>query len=373
MINISDKSRCCGCGACVQRCPQSCIKLEEDQQGFWYSVVDLQQCVNCHLCEQVCPFFNENITPNPIKCFAAVNEDQQIRLGSSSGGVFTLLAQSVIASGGVVFGARFDEEWHVVHDYADNMEGLSAFRGSKYVQSMLGDNYIKAEQFLKQGRTVLFSGTPCQIEGLKHYLGREYEELIAVEVVCHGVPSPMVWKEYLYGKMGKKPVSVVNFRDKTTGWKDYSVRIGHVLRRHDNDEFMGCFLSNYSLRPSCFNCPSKSGKSGADITLGDLWGAQVIAPSLDDNLGTSVVIANTEKGLNAVNSCGISKLVAVEYGQVVSHNPAICKSSSKPDDYDDFWKKFSSRPFRSIKVYGRRHLPSLSVRIKVWVYRLLKG
>ena len=160
----------------MQRCPQSCIKLEEDQQGFWYPVVDLQQCVDCHLCEQVCPFLNENVTPNPIECFAAVNEDQQIRPDSSSGGVFTLLAQRVIASGGVVFGARFDVDWRVVHDYTDTVEGLGAFRGSKYVQSMLGDNYIKAEQFLKQGRAVLFSGTPCQIDGLKHYLGQEYEQ-----------------------------------------------------------------------------------------------------------------------------------------------------------------------------------------------------
>lgn len=373
MISISDQSRCCGCGACAQRCPRSCIKLEEDQQGFLYPIVDLQQCVDCHLCEQVCPCLNESVSQDHIGCYAALNEDEQIRLESSSGGVFTVLAQNVIASSGVVFGAKFDEDWRVVHAVADCVEDLTAFRGSKYVQSVTGDCFAKAEQFIKQGREVLFSGTPCQIAGLKRYLGHNDEKLIAVQVVCHGAPSPKVWKEYLRHQMKKGTVSAISFRDKITGWRDYSVRIGHSVRRHDDDDFMGCFLENYSLRPSCFNCPSKGGLSGADLVLGDLWGAQAIAPSLDDNQGTSVVIVNTEKGMNVLKRSGVSKLLAVEYAQVVSHNPAIIQSSPKPGDYDAFWKLFSRRPYRSIKVYGKRHRPSLTLRVKMKLYRMLKG
>lgn len=364
MISISHKSQCSGCGACAQRCPQSCIELKADGHGFFYPVVDADRCVDCHLCEKVCPFLNEKVQQEPVECFAAVNVHPEIRWDSSSGGLFTLLAQCVLASGGVVFGARFDADLTVVHDFTDTVDGLAAFRGSKYVQSVIGDNYKKAEAFLKQGKEVLFSGTPCQIAGLKQYLGKDYDKLTAVEVVCHGVPSPKVWKEYLGGKARNIQASDVSFRDKSTGWRDYSVRIGSTKRRHDYDHYMGCFLGNYSLRQSCFNCPVKSGRSGADIILGDLWGICDIAPSLNDDKGTSLVIVNTGQGMRLVERSGVEKLVPVQYEKAVSHNQAVQHSPVKPTDYDGFWRLFEQSPAHAIKEYGGRFTPGLKVRIK---------
>lgn len=373
MITLESEDKCCGCGACVQRCPNSCIVLEEDPHGFLYPTVDLDQCVDCHLCEQVCPFLNKSEIQYPIDCFASANNDQEIRRESSSGGLFSLLAQNVIASGGVVFGAKFDGDWNVVHDFADNLADLAAFRSSKYVQSAIRDSYIKAEEFLKQDKTVLFCGTPCQIAGLNRYLGREYEKLITAEVVCHGVPSPKVWREYLHGITKNTRVSEVCFRDKSTGWREYSVRIGKSTKRHDYDHYMGCFLGNYSLRQSCFNCPAKSGHSGADIIMGDLWGSSVLAPSLNDNKGTSLVIVNTEKGMDFVKRSDVPQLMSVQYEQAVKHNPAICNNPVKPADYEEFWRKFSHHPLRSIMDYGKRHFPSRVVRIKQCLYRMIKG
>lgn len=197
MIRIYNKHDCCGCNSCVQRCPKSSITMREDEEGFLYPDVDESTCIDCGLCETVCPVIHQSTVRKPIAVCAAKNKDEKIRLSSSSGGAFTALAESVIDEDGVVFGAKFDEDWSVVHDYMETREGLAAFRGSKYVQSRIGDSFKKAEQFLKAGRKVLFSGTPCQIAGLKRFLRKEYDNLLTVDFICHGVPSPGVWREYL--------------------------------------------------------------------------------------------------------------------------------------------------------------------------------
>lgn len=197
MIDILDKKDCCGCSSCVQRCPKQCITLKEDNEGFLYPIVNKEICISCGLCEKVCPVLSQGEPRKPLKVYAAKNQDEEIRRQSSSGGVFTLLAEQVIREGGVVFGAIFDENWEVKHDFAETIEGLAPFRGSKYVQSRIDDNYKKAERFLNQGRKVLFSGTPCQIAGLKRFLRNEYDNLLTVDFVCHGVPSPGVWRQYL--------------------------------------------------------------------------------------------------------------------------------------------------------------------------------
>lgn len=197
MIDIKDKKLCCGCNACVQRCPKQCISVQKDEEGFLYPIVDLSICIDCGLCEKVCLVLNQGSERNPIEVFAAVNKDDSIRMQSSSGGIFTALAEQIIQEKGVVFGARFDEKWEVKHDYTETIEGLKAFRGSKYVQSRIGDTFSKAEFFLKAGRKVMFTGTPCQIAGLRLFLRKEYENLLAVDIICHGVPSPLVWRKYL--------------------------------------------------------------------------------------------------------------------------------------------------------------------------------
>ncbi|MDE5642410.1 MAG: Coenzyme F420 hydrogenase/dehydrogenase, beta subunit C-terminal domain, partial [Muribaculaceae bacterium] len=229
MIEIHDKRDCTGCSACVQRCPVNCISFDTDSQGFLYPEVDKDRCIGCNLCEKVCPVINQGKERDDITVYAAKNRNQPIQMASSSGGVFFEIAKKIIHDGGIVFGARFDENWNVVHSYTDNIEGLKAFMSSKYSQSIIGDNYRKTEEFLKQGRTVLFSGTPCQIAGLKRFLMRDWgRRLVTVDVFCHGVPSPLVWSRYLAylrENHGWDRISSVRFRDKSNGWNSYSVTI----------------------------------------------------------------------------------------------------------------------------------------------------
>lgn len=176
------------------------IAMIEDEKGFLYHKVDTANCIDCHLCEKVCPVINQDAPRTPQNVYAAKNSDEAIRMNSSSGGIFTILAEQVINSGGVVFGACWDDEWNIKHDSAECVDDLAKFRSSKYQQSVIGDTYIKAEQFLKAGRKVMYTGTPCQIAGLKHFLRKEYDNLLAVEVICHSVPSPGVWQQYLTKK-----------------------------------------------------------------------------------------------------------------------------------------------------------------------------
>ena len=330
MINIEEKKNCCGCSACVQACPKQCIDFKPDTEGFLFPEVNASVCIDCGLCERVCPILNKNCSNKPRGVYAAINENEQIRYESSSGGAFTALAEVIIKDGGVVFGAKFDTDWGVIHGYTRTIDGLKAFRGSKYVQSEIRDSYIKVRQLLRDGVKVLFSGTPCQIAGLKSFLNKEYANLTTLDVVCHGVPSPRVWKDYLDAikrpkgvKTGKntvllslknKPVITgISFRDKLNGWKKFgfSVRYSVGLQpaekfgfeeemtlREDarNNLFMLGFLKNFYLRQSCHDCKFRSGRSGSDITLADFWGIQYVIPEIDDDKGVSLVLVNTDKG-----------------------------------------------------------------------------
>lgn len=368
MIDIQDKSQCCGCGACVQRCPQACITLQEDSHGFLYPVVDKDACVDCHLCERVCPCLNKSDEQETLACFAAIHPDEAIRYKSSSGGIFSVLAERVISDGGVVFGARFNGQWAVVHDFTETEEGLQAFRGSKYVQSVIGDSYVQAERFLKQERKVLFTGTPCQIAGLKRFLRQDYPHLLAVEVACHGVPSPGVWRQYL---QGRHDVAEVNFRDKSTGWRDYSVVIGKQKKRHDDDDYMACFLTNHIIRESCFDCPAKHGKSGADILIADLWGMNSMPNLKNDDKGTSAILVYSSRGLQFVQQCGIG-LTDVDADVVIRYNPSIRANAVRPGDYDEFWAKYGRSPQWTLKRYGGLSFSKCLLQLKKRIRRALK-
>ena len=369
MIELKEKKDCCGCSACVQKCPKQCISLKEDCEGFLYPEVDKSICIDCGLCEKVCPVLHQGEGHKPLKVYAAKNNNEEIRRQSSSGGLFTLLAEKIIQEGGVVFGARFDENWEVKHDYTETIEGLSVFRGSKYVQSRIENNYRKAETFLKQGRKVLFSGTPCQIAGFKTFLRKEYENLLTVDFICHGVPSPGVWRQYLKETVARMcdknsvstdPISMENarvesisFRDKSHGWKKFSfaltlsatsrsgvkntVSLSEVFPQNT---FMKGFLSDLYLRPSCYACAAKCGKSGSDITIGDLWGAPSIIGNNDDDRGTSLVIINKETIILENIS---SWMEQIDYQTAFKYNPAIERSVRIPQNRDFFFSLFEKK------------------------------
>ena len=429
MIIIKDKANCCGCEACVQVCPKHCISFEPDSEGFYYPKVEKEGCVNCGLCEKVCPVINTNNKRSPLVSMAAMNKNENERIKSSSGGIFILLATYVINNGGIVFGAKFDDDFSVIHSYTDTIEGITPFLGSKYVQSRIGNNYLKAQEFLKAGRLVLFSGTPCQISGLKKFLRKDYDKLITVDVICHGVPSPAVWQQYLEeikdnARKGENSVSLplnppisgcdafasgrevkiegITFRDKRLGWKKFSfaltlaeatadgkkntVSLSHI---HDNDPyFLGFNDYNLYLRPSCMKCPTRDLKSGSDITLADFWNIESLLPDFDDDKGVSVVLANTEKGVKIVDSLKLNRR-SVSYQDVVCRNTSI-KYNSKPlpssifdiikykvhfnSKRDYFFYDKNNTVSTRVKILGRPSLKSILLNIvRVIYHKLFRG
>lgn len=371
MIDIKDKSNCCGCAACVQRCPKQCISMVEDNEGFLYPKVDTQVCVDCGMCEKVCPVINQSEERIPLGVFAAVNPDEQIRRESSSGGIFTMLAKKTIAKGGVVFGVKFNKDWMPEFGYAETMEDIVSFRGSKYVQAIVGNAYKKTEEFLKQGREVLFSGTSCQIAGLKKFLRKKYDKLLTIDIICHGVPSPKVWDQYLKetcsklmkpgtdgsnfvihanGKDYKSRIESISFRSKINGWKKFSFLLKlnfHTCDGKNTDVFLEnvqkniylrAFLSDMILRPSCYSCPAKAGKGGSDLTLGDYWGIYTLVPELDDDKGVSAITVNNKRGESLMKSIGI-RLYDAPLEDLVHKNPAFVKSTKRPANRDEFFKE----------------------------------
>ncbi|WP_439810055.1 Coenzyme F420 hydrogenase/dehydrogenase, beta subunit C-terminal domain [Parabacteroides distasonis] len=394
MVDIKEKNECCGCNACVQRCPKSCITMREDNEGFLYPEVDREVCIDCGLCEKVCPVIHQGDKRKPLAVYAVKHKDDKIRLSSSSGGAFTALAESVIDEDGVVFGAKFDEDWSVFHDYTDTKEGLAAFRGSKYVQSRVGDSFKKAEYFLKAGRKVLFSGTPCQIAGLKRFLRKEYDNLLTVDFICHGVPSPGVWREYLKEETARQcggknsvlshpnikerdaRIESISFRDKRLGWKKFSFALtlsvpnGHGAKNTvllseplNKNIFLRGFLTNLYLRPSCHACPAKSFKSGSDITISDFWGGQSIIPEWNDDKGISVMFLHKEIKSVGNNSLFLKKLETYKQRSLFR--------SAKKTIRRKFY--FSLRDSVSVKVRLLEKPVVLNRKLKVVIYQIAKS
>lgn len=349
MIIISDKSNCCGCSACVQICPKKCIKMKQDLEGFEYPCIDIARCINCGLCEQICPVQNAKNEDNKIlKAYVAYAKKENIRLQSSSGGMFTLLAEEILNRNGAIFGAAFDEKFLVHHIAIGNKEDISKLRGSKYLQSRIENTYFETKQFLNAGRFVLYAGTACQIAGLKGYLYKDYEKLYTIDILCHGVPSPQVWMGYLkyQEKQHKSSMKSIFFRNKINGWKKFSMQLlfqnsEKYEEIFQNDYFMKMFLRNICLRPSCYDCKFKKINRAADITLGDCWGIESYMPDMDDDKGTSVVLIHSERG---------QRLFDIVKNQIVYHKAEVDKALPPSADSrksvamhpkrDKFFKRF---------------------------------
>ena len=354
MINITDKHDCCGCSACAQRCPKQCITMQEDEEGFLYPHVDDSTCIDCGLCEKVCLCLNPSEPHEPIVSYAAKNNDEDVRSASSSGGIFTPIAESIIDDGGGVYGAQFNDQWEVQHANAETKQELSAFRRSKYVQSYIGSTYKEIEKLLKEGRKVLFSGTPCQVTALRNFLRKEYDNLITLDVICHGVPSPKIWREYV-ALLPTEEVRDILFKDKSTGWRGYSFTLqdskGNTLftERASKNKYLTAFSRNLTLRPSCFNCPAKAGRSHSDITLADFWGIEKVVPKMDDNKGTSIVLCNTEKGKMLVESLQLDK-IQTDYNiySTIPFNSCSIRSTQEPVERKLFWQEYATNGIKAL-------------------------
>ena len=310
MIELVGKEKCSGCSACFNACRVGALSMEIDDTGFWFPQINGEKCVECGACVKACPALDkpEYVSEAP-KAYIVQNKDDEIRRQSTSGGAFTAIAKSIIAKGGVVFGAAIDGEYKVSHIWVDKDADLAKFRNSKYVQSWTGNSYRETEKYLKSGREVCFSGTPCQIYGLKKYLGKEYENLLTVDVMCRAVPSPKVLEKYLEYQKEKYPnYDRIAFRDKGRGYSYSGVALYHgdkVLYRggSESDPWLRLFLGGYCNRETCHECMYQDGARASDITLWDCWGTQNYAPDWDDNKGTTNLIAWTEKGSRVLEAC----------------------------------------------------------------------
>lgn len=333
MIEIFDKANCTGCSACASICPRGCIKMTEDSEGFLYPAVNEEMCMDCGLCEKVCPMLHKPKQHEILSVYGAKNKSDAVRFTSSSGGMFTLFAENILQQGGVVVGVGLDAKLMAQHMLVDNAAELAKLRGSKYVQSKIGNVYNEVRRLLRAGRRVLFSGTPCQVAGLKGYLVQPFDNLVTIDVVCHGVPSPKVYQKYLaeLAQEAGEPVREVRFRDKEKGWKRGETlfftehqRFGASKRK---ETYMRLFLNNVSIRPSCGECAFNNKRSLADITIADYWGVDRQIPDFDDDKGVTLVLVNSKAGaalLEQVKSQ--TELLVTDFAKGAEYNQAVSRS-----------------------------------------------
>ena len=357
-MDLCKTGLCTGCSACANACPEQCIQMAADAEGFLRPKIDSSQCVVCGTCQNVCPVLHPKAHGNETVAYAAVHKDDAIRLESTSGGVFSLLCQWVLDHGGIVFGAAYADDFSVAHGCVEKASDLSKLRTAKYAQSAIGDSYRRAKTFLEQGRYVLFSGTPCQIGGLRTFLGKDYGRLLTVDLICHGVPSPAVWEHYIQYRgeqdaQGERPTSI-NLRSKESGWAGYSIRFdyagGQTYRMpNSQDPYLRCFVKDLCLRPSCYACSFKGIDRCSDFTLGDYWGVWSQLPELDDNQGTSIVLLHSEKAKRIWPELlpGM-KAVQVDADQCFSENPSALSSATEPDDRQMFLSRYQSEDFSDL-------------------------
>lgn len=378
---------CCGCGACASVCPMGCLGMADDDCGFPRPVITAQTCTGCGLCQRVCPADGAHPMDEARSAWWAKALDSGLRARSSSGGVFGVLAQAVLAQGGVVYGCAFADDCKSAHHVRVCEEGqLGALLRSKYVQSRIApDVYRKLEADLSGGLPVLWSGTPCQNAATSNLVKTRKlptDSLLMVDVMCHGVPSPKLWEawfDHLSNKQGR-PIVDVSFRSKATGWPTYSILYEYEtngnearsISMHPNktDWYFLAFLRNASLRPSCLRCATKR-RSGSDITLGDFWGIDALRPSTNDGLGVSAVICNTQKGEEALKAIASKfEMGPSDYEAIAAYNPVLTQAVKAKPEYEGFLPALAQGA--SIQKLMRRwsFKPPLSVRMRTTVGKL---
>ena len=343
----NNRASCSGCYSCWNSCYKDAIIMEEDEEGFRYPRIDAKRCVGCGACERACPVLNPPLVEQAKApdAYAAINRDEAVRQSSSSGGIFHSLAMSVLQEGGIVFGAGFDEKWEVAHQSAETENELKALQVSKYLQSRAEDSYQQVRENLNKGRKVLFCGTPCQCAALRTFLHKDYPGLLLVDFICHGVPSPAVWRRYLAWRTRGEKIHSISFRNKNISWERFQLAFffnnaGRYLAEDlDKDLYMKGFLQNLYLRPSCYECRFCQSNRPTDITLADFWGVEEELPEASDHKGTSLVFIHSERGKAAFAE--VSAYVwQIAFAKGVKHNPSMLSPAFLSPRRAAFFREF---------------------------------
>jgi coenzyme F420-reducing hydrogenase beta subunit len=366
-IYLARPEQCTGCAACANVCPVSALTMKTDAHGFVVPTMDETLCIDCYKCQKVCPVLkNPQGSIMVPSCYAAMAKDE-IRRASSSGGIFSLLAKFMLLKGGVVCGATMDENLHVKHVCISSVSDLPQIQGSKYVQSDIGMVYRQVESYLKQGKNVLFSGCPCQVAGLKKFLGKYYTDLFLVDILCHGVPSQQIFQKYLNENAELTNVQSVQFRDKTQGWVCNTLTLKlkdgtQLIHSYEKSEFERGLHNNLFLRESCYDCPFCDFPRQGDLTLGDFWGIEQFEKALNDQKGTSLILVNSEKGQQMLEQVrgemSLCTPVPLEYA--LKNNRLHSKIVKHPGR-DRFWELFKKYSFTKAADYALNDRHDLGV------------
>ena len=360
-VNNTVEKKCCGCGACVQICPQKCIALVENDRGFLVPKVDEKKCINCGLCKKICPEITEKIDLNKVnKAYAAIIKDTEQHKKSTSGGIFYILAKKILQEGGVVFGAVWTNVDEVSHIAVEKVHDLIKLSQSKYVQSNTKNTFIETQKCLQENKKVLYSGTACQIAGLKNYLGKDYQNLYTVEIACHGVPSQGVFKKYIKWRENQVNSKMVEYsfrnRDKHPGGEHYKAKAKFINGKTKyysiyKDPYYSAFLNGITLRETCYECKYKNEDRISDFTLGDFWGIEKEKKKFPAYYGCSAVLINTEKAEKLFEKVKNEIICEqVDKNAIYSHNKSLISSCSKKnkeifkninEDDIEFFKKIT--------------------------------
>ncbi len=364
-----ERQLCSGCSNCANKCPQQCIEMLPDDKGFLYPQVDSEKCINCHICQKVCPTYLDGGKNNTPKLFSYTSEKPEVLSNCSSGGAFGLIADRVLADNGYVCGAVWTSDFKVKHTVTNSYDDVKRMYGSKYLQSDLSNSFVIVKNLLEDNNNVLFSGTPCQVLALNKFLNKEYPNLITVDFICHSIPSPKVFDAYISSlEKHNGKLKAFNFRDKTNGWLDYSLKAEFEnkteLYSHKGNVYMDLFLDGIIHRECCNKCVVKTTTGYvSDITLADFWGIKEINPQVYNKNGVSAILVNTEKGSNILQGINLIECDSQQFFKVNrAYDMPVIKSEKTQQFWDSFNKKGLDKAAR--QIYKKSFVIRLKTMIK---------